>query len=199
MYTISKTTVKAGDIFAAQDGSMLICGSCLEVQWPTAEIIYTDPPWNDGILRTFYKYAERSNAPTFEMLISKAVDKMKACNPRYIFIEMGTKNTEMVAELMHDRGLLFRAKNVLMYGRTKFSILCFGKEDIRLPDTISAEVTRNVIMKRLNPKSVLDPFAGVGKMLKAAPKTTAVFGIEIIPDKFQRMLGNLKYRNLVKQ
>lgn len=170
-----------------------------------AYIIYTDPPWNNGIVKVFNTWAENAGAeyipPTFDEVIQSGVIVLQQASSRAVFVEMGLANVEMLVNLLESVGGQTHALLNVTYSSPPKPMRCwwgsFGFED-QMPHGESRPENphgwhygRWIVEKFGKSGEILfDPFMGLGGMAKLALEGGMVVrGNELNPDRLERTIA----------
>lgn len=83
----SKTgsSIAVNDIFTGIPGFML-----------EADLLYCDPPWNSGNLRSFYTKAGLECTKGYENLLVAIISHTQVINPKVCYLEVGKENKDKV-------------------------------------------------------------------------------------------------------
>lgn len=102
-----KYPIKAGEVWIEQKTSSIVQVCDLFDGLPDfmmeADLIYCDPPWDVGCLKSFYTKADRSNdGLTFEAFTDMFFGHIEAIMPRVCYLEIGQRNEDIfVGELQN--------------------------------------------------------------------------------------------------
>lgn len=208
--------IQPGDVYS--DGtSSIVCGDLTEV-WqslPRADIVFTDPPWNDGILKKFFQMAHRRKPYEYQTLVRQFAKIMRqVCPEGLLIIEAGDH-----ARALIDAELLIAGAHLLdtheyEYTRTRIpyhvSLYSFAQHyelaqelpDLPYSPKLTNEWYRERTIARLyvTPgQMVLDPFCGECYQLEMAADLGARFtGVELIPEKCARGIRRMLRRAPLK-
>ena len=69
-----------------------------------ADLIYTDPPWNTGNMRSFYTKAGLSTDDTFREFLEVLFDAVEEINAPVCYLEIGKQNIDVFANCL---GLIY--------------------------------------------------------------------------------------------
>ena len=159
-------------------------------QFPSYDLLYTDPPWGDRMVKFFETTARKQtgSAPTRsakEILTHLA--KLAITNAPLV-IEYEIKGWDAVIAIMEAEGHKCTGKieAVQSMGRP-FVILPFNCE-ISLPEGIKGAQIVTEVVKQIGAKEVFDPFAGIGFTAKAVHDAGAEYiGSEMNSARFAKL------------
>lgn len=202
MYS-GKIPVKTGEHWFYKD-SLLVCGNSLDnFERMHADLIYSDPPWNENILKSFYRWSN-TTGPNFKELTTLLCQHMSETGAKNIWIEMGKKSSQLWIDLMLTHNYYLWDVIPCEYGNNgTYDLLWF--QPIPVPTNINiCNVTCTFPSKGMSGavariKSICvpgqtfyDPCAGEGYfILPALQSGMNIIGGELIPDKFSSMLTRL--------
>jgi hypothetical protein len=169
-----------------------------------AEILFSDPPWSDGMLKAFATITARHTGrvpkqPTFARLADRFADVIDSCVTRWVFIECSTRTIDVMSFAILRRIPSFRLRVVeFTYGRRgqKAAMIQGGLWD--WPPVVDLAGARGVEIRRrcLAPVAVsfrqtsgrgarvLDPCCGSGLVARAAlPLGMMFIGNELNPSR----------------
>ena len=88
-----------------------------------ADVIFVDPPWNQGNLTSFYTKADKVNPHKFDMFYKRLFECIAEVRPKYAFVEVGK---EKLADFILEMRKIY--KHVIFYNSTYYyskSNLCY--------------------------------------------------------------------------
>lgn len=175
----------------------------LIAQVGVVDVIYTDPPWNDGVVKMFYRRAGLAPPGSFEALMAGFLGLYaELCPDGPIVVEMGFSGFEAFYRQVQASGALTCAAATAFYGGRPYVIWVgtFGEIlDVTVPDGLRDEESVNWVIETFvrHPTQrgagqgtrFCDPCCGVGLQLLAAFDAGAtVFGCELDPKKVARLV-----------
>ena len=131
-----------------------------------ADVILSDPPYNQSALSSFYTKADIKEKPRFNDLFNRFFEIVDEINPRILILEIGIPQEQMYMELLSAKYKNVIAKEALYYNREHCMFLIASNEDIpsffyELP-LIDEEKIIDIICKNLDYKCICDPCMGTG-------------------------------------
>ena len=88
--------IREGETWCASDGSRVTCLDWIRSprpSWLSADMIYTDPPWNIGLLKSFFTKTEvtlkEDDDHDFDVFTDTLFFHIKSISPRVAFVEIG--------------------------------------------------------------------------------------------------------------
>ena len=160
------------------------------------DVIYTDPPWNQAVLRKFYTYAYGSTgAPLLqEVLETFGILARATCPNGVIGVEFSATGTKPLVSVLGNP----RAWIDGTYGASKTKLVLwlgtFRESPIGMvpPPRVHHgwELCEWAMDQFIRPgMKFLDPFCGAGNFpLRAAKRGALVTGVELIPRKLAQTL-----------
>jgi len=134
-----------------------------------ADILYTDPPWGEGMLKYFRTHNGQINHADNWM---EFVRRLKFIKDRHVsgsaFIEIGNRNEADIREIFgYPQG-----RYIAKYKNGTSLVLGYGEQPLGNPNgkTGVSLVTEIISTLPSRPKSVLDCCVGLGMTVKAAKK-----------------------------
>ena len=174
------------------------------------DILYTDPPWGDRMVKWFAKLNEKqtgflNSVISFDALLSRIFSLSKQHVTGYLCIECGKQSVESLAKRFQDEGL-YQPKIIQSHyagRRTCFSIVA-GMDAAHpvdpvcndIKDLTGAAVSKEII-GRLKPYispdgNVFDPCCGMGFTARAAVAHGLTFyGNEVNALRLQKTIDYL--------
>jgi hypothetical protein len=165
--------------------------------------IHTDPPWNDSILRQFYKFAGKGEAPTLKAFLGEFLRRLKElCPTGTILIDFGLPQLQCLKEAVHNQGLYFLGELPFTYGHARTEGTTLVVSGAPGPTAVSTgkphglQATRELVTRFVSPGQLwFDPCCGVGLLpLEAVKRGALVCGTEIIPRKLANTLQAMHKR-----
>lgn len=74
--------------------------NCIPKYMLSADIIYTDPPWNTGNLRSFYTKAGMTTNRSFEEFLSVLTKHIHTISPEVCYLEIGSKHRDAIISML---------------------------------------------------------------------------------------------------
>ncbi len=199
LWKVSKHKVYCGDVVGLfrENGLPAI---------PEVDVVYTDPPWNQGILKVFHNHAKKGGVEgltaDFAVFLCGFVDVLKAKCPRgALFIEMGVKHTGDLVGLLESKGARTAWIQGVYYDKPPRpnSLWAGTFADVSIPamppGLHGRQVINWVIDNGVPPGArFLDGCCGVGTFPLGALKRKGaeVYGCELIPKKVESFLLSLE-------
>lgn len=193
--------VQHGDVFRAGPHTL----ACLDVLGDQAairslvgevDLVYSDPPWTQGILNQFYRYADEEAPHLSDVLVAYAQLCQAVCPDGLVATEMGKNGMPVLSAAFESAGAQVLATGIVTYGAQRIdAYLCVatfnpGRHDGQvIPEGLHAKQVVEWATK-LPGMTMLDPFCGAGTFpLAAASKGKRVTGTELIPRKLAQALA----------
>jgi len=159
--------------------------------FPEYDIIWTDPPWGQRMLKWFQtellkQTGKRDNNNITDILNHLA---LKSNKTKPIFIEYSVKNYKEVIKIMESNGhILNECIQAIQSNGNPFMILSFNN-NIKIKRGLKGFNNIKYVLGILNPITVFDPFAGLGKTAKIVLECGVNYiGSEINSNKCKRIL-----------
>lgn len=198
--SIKELPVQFHDEWILNDTHHFFCEDMLSMNI-TADLIYTDPPWNQSVLDAFYKRASLPSEP-FESFINKRVAHMKELCPKgLIFIEFGLRTFPVIQRAFENNGasLLCTAFCTYTSQYIKQNVSCFSFDsnspEVYIPENLHEwDVCKYILSHYSKPNQImLEPFCGMGYQARIGIANGLILrGIEVIPSKFQKIILKTK-------
>ena len=80
-----------------------------------ADVIFVDPPWNQGNLTSFYTKADKINPHKFDMFYKRLFECIGEVRPKYAFVEVGK---ERLVDFILEMRKIY--KHVIFYNSTYY-------------------------------------------------------------------------------
>jgi DNA modification methylase len=195
---------KYGDLVAVGP-HLFLCGDVMQedykhlLQEREADLIHTDPPWNQAITTTFHKWVKKKS-PVFEDLIVCTADALVYAAGAYLFVDMGMTGTPVLSVALQERGLDTQQIFTVPYGsnNTPRTMLCLHARNEPLlsviddPEGTDGEQLARWVMAHYGKAGgiFLDLFIGMGWYLDhALPASMIVRGMEINPERLGKCIA----------
>jgi hypothetical protein len=165
------------------------------------DLIFTDPPWDDRITKQFYKYGGEPQELNFNELIRTFLFEIKKYSIGGVFIEMGIRGYKVLQKNLSTVGAKTIQDFHLTYGQKETEYIiwygCFNDMDlptISLPSNLHGWDVAKFLIGHMNEvyniRNILDPFVGVGHVLKIADKFGIPgYGLELNKRKLAHFLN----------
>ena len=149
-----------------------------------ARVLYTDPPWGDGLMKMFAtmnkKMTGKTGNITFSRMLDSLISIIKNNVDGYVFIEMGRNFGEETLSIIEP--YLYNVKlHIVVYGKGT-SVLISGTTrsdlelDIDLNGLSGLEIINKSLRGLVKPNDiVLDPMCGLGLTAKIVKKLGCSF------------------------
>ena len=191
----------------------LLCGDVTEgaalalMGEERADVIYSDPPWGPGMLRTFATMNSPGSSPrlgwgSFLGSFCRSVaDFRKPDAP--VFVEMGNRWTKDLCDAMAGEGLYWMRTWEVTYGSKSdprpSALMLFGPHDVgvTMPSVPHGEaVTVAALSAVVQPETiVLDPCTGLGMTARVTHRLGGQFrGTELNASRLERTANWLRGR-----
>lgn len=160
--------------------------------FPAYDVIWCDPPWGEGMLRLFARMAEKAgfSAPRnniHEVLtdLFRLADRRKP-----LFVEYSHKGTAVPLGIAHHLGhTLQGVTHGTQTNGKPFVVLNFNTAGYTVPDHVEGWDAVRHMIRTLEPRTVFDPFAGLGKTAEVVASEGAHYiGSEMNPDRYRRLV-----------
>lgn len=155
-----------------------------------ADIIYSDPPWGPGNLYFWRTHNGESGRPSWPGFLETFCDVVAAVKaPRaHVFVEMGLRWVDELAEAMARRGLQERERWQCLYGNPKRpNVLWYSGPgaDCNPTGMSGVAMTKHVLSSVARPGAlVFDPCCGKGMTARCALRLGMRFaGVELNPKR----------------
>lgn len=95
-----KFPIRPGEVWKAGTGKVAVGDLFQELPGivSEADLLFIDPPWTTGNLRSFYTKAEKDERPTFEAFAQALFHQIDVIRPHTCFIEMGRERVDEIFE-----------------------------------------------------------------------------------------------------
>lgn len=164
-------------------------------EFPPYDIIYTDPPWEQGLVKMFetiqFKQTgiERPNNSIDEILNHLA--KLSHTD-KPIWIDYSVKGHERVLHIMKSKGHTFNEKKILIQTNGKPYIVMSFNTNIKMTDSNGFDNIRDIVRKT-KAEVVFDPFAGIGAIAKTVlGEGSDYVGYELNPARYKRLVSEIE-------
>lgn len=156
-----------------------------------ADLLYTDPPWNEGILSVFKKWAGCTARWTFKELYVRLARVARRYVDGWVIVEIGKQRISLLAETMREEGLYEHTVFPCRYGQAGFFYLWIGHTYRSWEGGMAqrAELTDDGFVRRFfkRDETVLDPMIGLGATARMALDQGAVcYGLELNPGRLSK-------------
>ena len=175
------------------------------LQGETVQILYSDPPWGDPLLKRFATDTERATGtrpvqPTYAEVCARYADLVTRYVTEYVFIEVGKASAppmiEAVTPLLNDPRIV-----PFWYGANIEGVLIYGGRGANgspalgdLHGLKGLPFVKSVLGTVARPGwTVLDPCCGAGYTARAAASMGMRFrGNELNPARLEKAINHLK-------
>lgn len=180
------------------DGSVLSPGNIfdpLPAFMKSSDLLFCDPPWNQGNLNSFYTKAGRDDYSEFELFYKRLFLCVSAIRPKTCYIEVGK---DYLAEFIMEMKQIF--KSVTFYNSNYYHkpenhcyIIRGSRKHQKLPlDGMDEEDIISWVCKNEQYDCIADPCMGRGLVACAAFKSGHRFaGTELNPKRLSVALERL--------
>jgi DNA modification methylase len=161
----------------------------------SADLLFCDPPWNQGNLNSFYTKAGRDDYSEFELFFKRLFKIITEIKPKTCYIEIGK---DYLAEFIIEMKQIF--KSVTFYNSSYYHkadnhcyIIRGGHKYKKLPlDGMDEEDIINWVCQNEEYSCIADPCMGCGLVACGAFMTGHQFvGTELNPKRLSVTLENL--------
>jgi 16S rRNA G966 N2-methylase RsmD len=192
--------IKNGEI-VKQKTSTLACGSLHDMNLINkllngirVDMIYCDPPWNNGILTNYRKRAGYVSKDTVSNILDSILLIVQKLKPKVLYLEIGVQNKHLVEEKFKQYNK--KCFNITYYGKKP----CFlyqiyfinttgGYDFSNIDDAETPYFAISYEKQHLHIKNVLDICAGTGITGRAAKQNGIYFfGLELNKEKISKLL-----------
>lgn len=157
--------------------------------FPDYDLIWTDPPWGQPMVKLFETMMAKNGHTPPSNCISDILNHFAALadKKKPVFVEYSVKETNNLIEIMLSKGHFHQQTLLVKTPKITFNIISFNTCISLSGKHIGF---RNVLdaIEQLQPKTIYDPFAGVGKIARFIAANGVTFlGNEINPSRFQKL------------
>jgi hypothetical protein len=158
--------------------------------FPEYDLLYTDPPWGERMVKWFNNLNEKDTGHKPSTDWKTIFDQLGrlADTSKPMVIEYQVKDWQDVVTVLRSHGHYFVKKTdgTQSMGRP-FVLLHFNCE-FDFEDNLKGFEYVTDCVKKLEPKVVFDPFAGIGQTANAVQKAGASYiGSEMNPERFKKL------------
>lgn len=163
------------------------------------DVVYVDPPWNQGKVSAFRKLADYSSQPSFASFVRDLFKLMVASGSPGFWVEMGDQNQQFVSQWAENAGLHHAGAWKVKYGKN-FSWINWidrGKPNGPAPvedlGAVGLALPVWAIEKSTQPGGyVFDPCLGLGATaLACAIAGRVCIGLELGPTRLTEAAARL--------
>jgi hypothetical protein len=157
-------------------------------EFPKTDMVWTDPPWENRMVKFFQTMNRKQTGAVVEHNLDDILNQLARLSPvsKPVFIEYSTKGIEKVLEIMKRHGHKHNRITIARYAQDRpYAVLSFNCH-IKIPEGLYGIGSIQYVLRELKPKSVFDPFAGIGVLCKAVRD----MGIEYIGSEFNEARFN---------
>lgn len=160
-------------------------------EFPLYDLIWTDPPWNDGMMKFFQTQLKKDtgkilNHTSFDVI--NHLGKLANVN-KPLIIEYSIKGHEDVIKIMELNNHKIISKNYAIQSMGRPFIIMVFNTDIKVD---SSKKGPNIIydtLKDINFNIIFDPFAGIGHTAKAVKKANKIYiGSELNKKRYDKLI-----------
>lgn len=160
------------------------------------DMTYIDPPWNIGILKVFYKIADKEIKIDFQTIIERIIKIVKEVSPRVNYMEMGKQHLDLTKSIIRSNGGQVTNEWNITYSRNRPAYLIrysFNNETPIVNDRLNGMDDAFTPLEAINSetgiRTVLDLCTGLGATGKCALKSGKVFyGVELSKKRIDRLI-----------
>lgn len=168
-------------------------------EFPNYDILYTDPPWEQRMVRFFETQMFKQTGVKKENSIENILTCLaRLTHKKPAFIEYSIKGHELVIEIMEQYGHTFNYKQQLLQTNNKPYIVMVFNSNVIIPEGMNGEKVIHYVVSQFDKPLVFDPFAGIGFTAKHVFSSGGKYiGYEINKNRFDRLQKLCaKYENL---
>lgn len=158
-----------------------------------ADIIYTDPPWNDTWITTFRKRAGKTDTQSLKDFLQIFVSELKKYSKGVIYIEFGVRINELL-DVLEKEGAQTLNLWESPLGKTGKQYLWRGSfSNSFKPITFNKDINKLMEPDVINGGILLDPCIGLGRSYYLAKRAGMIcHGLEIQKSKVNKLLTEVK-------
>lgn len=159
-------------------------------EFPNYDIIYTDPPWENNMVKFFDTQRKKLTGVETNNNIQDILEKLATLSNKNkpIFVEYSIKGSEALIDIFVKKGHTFSNKVIgLQSNKKPYIIICFNTDFILKENLIGGKIVEYVI-NGMKPNTVFDPFAGIGFTAKLVLRCGSKYiGYEYSKARFDRL------------
>jgi hypothetical protein len=159
-------------------------------QFPAYDLLYTDPPWGDRMVKWFNKKQLKDTGVESRHTLDQIMNHLAAlADPRKpLVIEYEIKGWGYVVATMREHGHRFaKCVEAMQSMGRPFVILTFNT-DMEIDASLKGFALVEDAVKKSGAKTVFDPFAGIGQTAKAVHRAGAEYiGSELNAARFAKL------------
>lgn len=165
---------------------------------PKYDIVYTDPPWEQGMVNFFENKLLNKPGNSIDDLLKKVASLCKTNKP--IFIEYSVKGKDRVIQHFISAGHKYTGTlNQIQSNGKPYVLICFNFYQNLEQDIKGFNIIKRVI-EATQAITIIDFFAGIGQTAKAVLKCNCDYiGFEINPERFnklQKVINNERLKSV---
>ncbi len=164
--------IEAGETWVANCGSTIAVVDITKAfpSWMRADMVYVDPPWNQGNVNAFLTKAEAGYyIGSFAGFVATLFDRIDAMEPTVCYVESGRQNLTLFADAMEARFGHVDVWPITYYKKHPCFLIRGGHDVPRFDFTgMDDSETPAIAVKHEDPERVADPCAGRGLTAIAA-------------------------------
>ena len=131
-----------------------------------ADVILSDPPYNQSALSSFYTKAEIKEKKRFADFFNRFFEIVDEINPKILILEIGVQQEPMYLEAITGRYSNIVVKNALYYNKEKCLFIIASNDDIPeflkdMPE-LNEEKVIDLVCENLDYECICDPCMGTG-------------------------------------
>jgi hypothetical protein len=191
--------ISPGEVWGLSNGSRVAAHDLFDPLpgWMRADLIFVDPPWNQGNLKSFYTKAGRSDYQPFDRFTEVLFQRIVEIGARTAYIEIGNQAVDAWQKRLAGLFPIVERWPVLYYRKHPTNLLR-GSFGPRSPiDYTGVDEARCIELMAGAEESrvIADPCMGRGLVGLAAHKAGKAFvGTELNPRRLAVLLDNLSKR-----
>lgn len=189
--------IEPGQIWGLPNGSQVAVHNLFDTlpDWMKADMLFVDPPWNQGNLNSFYTKAGRKDYQDFDNFTEILFRRITEINPQTAYIEIGNQAVKIWAE--HLKKLFSHVQHwpVVYYRKFPTNIIRGSQISPISYDFTNIDEAKciDIIAGIENYKAIADPCMGRGLVGMAAYKAGKTFvGTELNKRRLAVLLEKLK-------
>ena len=159
-------------------------------EFPKYDILWTDPPWGERMVKFFQKLAAQHGKDvnhTLPDLVNHLASK--ATNQKPLFVEMNMKGYEEVNKIITAKGHKLNNITHAQYKDKRPYVILAYNTNILIPDGLEDGQNIAYAIEHLKPQTVFDPFAGIGVTARHVISAGASYiGSEVNPNRYAKLV-----------
>lgn len=188
--------IRPGEVWGLPDGSRLAVHNLfapLPAFMLKADLVFIDPPWNQGNLTAFYTKAERDDYPSWDDFQQAVIQRMEDISPAVAYIEMGNRFADHWQRELSLRWPVVQRWPVVYYRKHPTTLLRAASTPIAYDFTGMDEAKAISLIAQIEQYTIMgDMCMGQGLVGLAAYKAGKPFvGTELNPRRLAVLIQKL--------